>query len=61
MNQFAALVDEESDADRLPCYCGDVHGLVKQTVNAFEPETTGRTRMMPAAHFRRQRLDERRN
>ncbi len=57
-NQFAALVAEESDGDRLAYYRGDVHRLAKQIVRASEPETAHRIRTILADHFRMQRHDE---
>jgi hypothetical protein len=57
-NQFAALVDEESDFDRLAYYRGDVHRLAKQIVRASNRETARRIRTILADHFSMQRHDE---
>jgi hypothetical protein len=57
-NQFAALVDQEPDDDRLAYYRGDVHRLAKQIVRASEPQTARRIRTILANRFRMQRLDE---
>jgi hypothetical protein len=37
--QFAALVEEESDVDRLAYYCGDVHEMAWRLADMCEPET----------------------
>jgi hypothetical protein len=57
-NQFAALVDEESDIDRLAYYRGDVHRLAKQIVRESKRETARRIRTILANHFSMQRHDE---
>ena len=57
-NQFAALVADEADGDRLAYYRGDVHRLAKQLVRASDPQTTRRIKTVLANHFRMQRHDE---
>jgi hypothetical protein len=60
-NQITVLVEEESDAERLACYRGDVHRLATQFVNASKLKRIGRIGTMLADYLHRQRLDERRN
>jgi hypothetical protein len=50
-NQFAALLDAESDADRLEYYRFDIHGMAKFLLPQCEPETAIRLAAIVAARF----------
>jgi hypothetical protein len=57
-NQFAALVDEESDDDRLAYYSADVHSLLRQIARSCEPETASRITMIQADRFPAETIPE---
>jgi hypothetical protein len=50
-NQFAALVDEESNADRFEYYRGDIHATAKYVLPQCEPETANRLAAIVATRF----------
>jgi Glycosyltransferase 61 len=50
-NQFATLVDAESDADRLEYYRFDIHGMAKYLLPQCEPETANRLAAIVATRF----------
>lgn len=50
-NQFAALVDAESDPSRLAYYRGDVHAMTTRVTRLCEPETAKRLAAVLAARF----------
>jgi hypothetical protein len=50
-NQFAGLVDEESDSDRLAYYRGDILGMAPRITRLCEPETANRVAMVLANRF----------
>jgi hypothetical protein len=50
-NRFAALVEEESDADRLEYYRGDIHGRARYILPLCEPETANRLAAIVATRF----------
>jgi hypothetical protein len=50
-NQFATLVDAETDSSRLSYYRGDVHGMVTRIARACEPETVKRLVAILADRF----------
>jgi hypothetical protein len=52
-NRFATLVDEESDADRLEYYRGDIHGRARYILPLCEPETANRLAAIVATRFPR--------
>jgi hypothetical protein len=51
VNQFAALLEEESDADRLEYYRGDIHATAKYVLPQCEPETANRLAAIVATRF----------
>jgi hypothetical protein len=50
-NQFATLVDAETDRNRLAYYRGDVHGMVNRIARVCEPETANRLAAILADRF----------
>ena len=50
-NRFAALVDEESNKDRLAYYRGDILGMASRIVRHCEPETANRIATILANRF----------
>jgi Flp pilus assembly protein TadD len=50
-NQFAALVDEEPDADRFEYYRGDIQATAKYVLPHCEPETANRLAAIVATRF----------
>jgi hypothetical protein len=50
-NRFATLVEEESDADRLEYYRGDIHGRARYILPLCEPETANRLAAIVATRF----------
>ncbi len=50
-NQFATLVDAETDRSRLAYYRGDVHGMANRIARVCEPETANRLAAILADRF----------
>jgi len=57
-NQFASLLDQEFDVDRLAYYRGDFHELTGQLAPACEPVTANRLASLLVERFPPQSLDE---
>ena len=57
-NQFASLLDQESDVDRLAYYRGDFHELTGQLAPACEPVTANRLASLLIERFPPATLDE---
>jgi hypothetical protein len=57
-NQFAMLLDQESDIDRLARYCGDVHEMAGRIAAMCEPATADRLAAILNNRFRMETLDE---
>jgi len=50
-NRFAALVDEETDDERLEYFRGDIQGMATRISRVCELETANRIAMVVARHF----------
>ena len=50
-DRFAALLDEESDDERLAYYRGDIQGMATRIARVCEPETANRIAMIIANRF----------